>query len=202
MSEEMKKCPFCGGEIMATAIKCKHCGEFIAEDTKSEVSRTRTCPFCGEIIPASTNKCTHCGEVLADGVGKSWVKTLLLCSFLGLFGAHSFYNKKIGIGIAQLLTFGGLGIWWLVDGIMILHGCYKDGDGNKLSKKPTKTSTALLCFFSLFVGTHRFYTGHYGIAWLQIALAFIWVGYIWGLVDFIMILSGKFKDANGNLITE
>lgn len=31
MAENVKKCPFCGEEIRAEAVKCKHCGEFLGE---------------------------------------------------------------------------------------------------------------------------------------------------------------------------
>ena len=60
---------------------------------------------------------------------KGFVPTLLLCFFLGFLGAHRFYVGKIGTGIVQLLTFGGLGIWALVDFIMIAVGNFKDKDG-------------------------------------------------------------------------
>lgn len=32
---EKKKCPYCGGEIMMAARKCKHCGEWIEEKPQS-----------------------------------------------------------------------------------------------------------------------------------------------------------------------
>lgn len=36
MSEDMKKCPFCGEEILAEAKKCKHCGEFLENTLKRD----------------------------------------------------------------------------------------------------------------------------------------------------------------------
>ena len=42
---------------------------------------------------------------------------------------HRFYVGKVGTGILQLLTFGGLGIWALIDFVMIVCGSFKDGQG-------------------------------------------------------------------------
>lgn len=63
---------------------------------------------------------------------KSKVVALLLSIFLGSLGIDRFYVGKIGTGILKLLTFGGLGIWWLVDIIMIATGSFTDKAGNKL----------------------------------------------------------------------
>ncbi len=57
---------------------------------------------------------------------KGFVPMILLCFFLGAFGAHRFYAGKIGTGILQLLTLGGLGIWVLIDFIIIVTGSFKD----------------------------------------------------------------------------
>ncbi|MBC7544890.1 MAG: TM2 domain-containing protein [Candidatus Sericytochromatia bacterium] len=64
----------------------------------------------------------------------TWGVTLLLCFFLGGLGAHRFYVGKKGSGVAQLLTFGGLGIWTLIDLVMILMGKFQDADGNAITK--------------------------------------------------------------------
>jgi len=45
-------------------------------------------------------------------------------------GVHRFYTGHTAIGIIQLFTFGGCGIWALIDFIMILMGNFKDADGN------------------------------------------------------------------------
>jgi len=65
---------------------------------------------------------------------KSYDLTAVLAFLLGQLGVHRFYTGYIGIGIAQLFTFGGLGIWWLVDVISICLNEYKDAQGLPLKK--------------------------------------------------------------------
>lgn len=60
---------------------------------------------------------------------KGFVPTILLCFFLGAFGIHRFYVGKVGTGILMLITLGGLGIWTLIDFIIIVTGGFKDRDG-------------------------------------------------------------------------
>lgn len=64
--------------------------------------------------------------------GKSRLVTLLLCFFLGLLGVHRFYVGKIGTGILMILTFGGLGVWVMIDLILILVGSFTDKEGKRV----------------------------------------------------------------------
>lgn len=64
---------------------------------------------------------------------KSFVVTWLFALLLGYFGIDRFYLGKVGTGILKLLTFGGLGIWWLVDVILVLAGAQRDKQGRALT---------------------------------------------------------------------
>lgn len=57
---------------------------------------------------------------------KSGSSALLLALFLGFLGAHRFYVGKTGTGILMLITFGGLGIWQIIDVIVIAAGEFTD----------------------------------------------------------------------------
>jgi len=94
-----------------------------------------SCTQCGAEINDEAVICPKCGCQVqaAGGDGEhSFVVTYLLSWFLGMFGAHRFYTGYIGIGIAQLLTLGGCGIWALVDFICLSFNKYKDKDGKEL----------------------------------------------------------------------
>ena len=91
------------------------------------------CKKCGKEINDEAVVCIGCGYAVNEsGILKNnrGLITVLLCWFLGVFGAHRFYTGHTTIAIVQLLTFGGCGIWMLIDLIMILLGNFKDAEGN------------------------------------------------------------------------
>jgi TM2 domain-containing membrane protein YozV len=59
---------------------------------------------------------------------------LLLAIPLGWCGVHRFYVGRVGTGLAMLFTLGGLGIWWIVDIVMVATGQLKDMDGKWVSE--------------------------------------------------------------------
>ena len=60
---------------------------------------------------------------------KSFLVAWLLSLLLGFFGVDRFYLGKVGTGLAKLFTLGGLGVWYLIDLIMILANAAKDKNG-------------------------------------------------------------------------
>lgn len=96
------------------------------------------CSVCGTQMAHSAAACPKCGAPNSASQPKVSEKTMvaaaLLCFFLGTFGIHRFYVGKIGTGILMILTFGGLGIWTLIDFVMIIVGSFRDKQGLKLAR--------------------------------------------------------------------
>jgi TM2 domain-containing membrane protein YozV len=64
---------------------------------------------------------------------KSFVATWLFAWLLGGFGADRFYLGKTGTAILKLVTFGGLGVWALIDLVLVLVGKTTDKQGQPLA---------------------------------------------------------------------
>ena len=103
-------CRACDMEISAIARECPHCG--------TEQFDTRSSALAMHHLPSDKRALT----------------TGLLCLLLGVFGAHRFYVGKYGTGFLQLITLGGLGIWMLVDLILLITGQFKDKEGRRITE--------------------------------------------------------------------
>lgn len=92
MSEETKACPFCSEQILASASKCKHCGEFLNEKSKQAT-----------VIEATSKKWKTIKLL-------GWV--LILLSFPTCIAGYQGSGTgllAVGIIIAFVANFGS---WW------------------------------------------------------------------------------------------
>lgn len=124
---------------------CKHCGQLIDKECV-------VCPKCGKQVEelkgddrsiiinntsnSSSNAVAYAVNNGNNGISpKSRLVTLLLCLFLGVFGAHRLYTGKILSGLIMIplmLVYIGE-IWLLVDFIFIIVGAFKDKNGLRVA---------------------------------------------------------------------
>ena len=109
--ENTKFCKHCGAKIPAVAVVCTHCGCQVEELRNNEQPNI--------VINNANNNTNVNTAMLGVRVKNKWV-AFFLCLFLGMFGAHKFYEGKAGMGILYLFTFGLFGIGWFVDCIILL----------------------------------------------------------------------------------
>ena len=124
-----KTCPNCGANYFTVA--CPQCGYIPRQEKK--------CPNCGKMY--SSHACPDCGYTPANASATSnqtiiynnnvepskpsgkecnkWA-AFALCLLLGFFGAHKFYEGKVGMGILYIFTLGLFMIGWFADLIIIL----------------------------------------------------------------------------------
>ena len=66
------------------------------------------------------------------GSDKNWWTAFALSLFLGYFAVDRFYLGYVWSGILKLLTFGGFGVWWMFDLILLSIGKLHDADDGTL----------------------------------------------------------------------
>lgn len=123
MEERTEKyCSSCGQKMDLGAEFCPSCGANQNAQGQTPPPRPAT----------SYAQSVNDDQIYSD---KDWLTTLLLSILTGYLGIHRFYTGHTAIGIIQLLTGGGCGIWALIDLIMIITGNFKDSEGRIVKEK-------------------------------------------------------------------
>lgn len=118
-----KICPICGTKVPQEATKCFSCKSDIQElsvqdDLQVEEYEEEYC----------------CDSEDIENQPVEFLPTLLFAYFLGGFGIHRFYTGHTVLGVIQLLTFGGCGIWSFIDFILLCFNKFTDEQGRQLRK--------------------------------------------------------------------
>lgn len=125
--ENQKFCKHCGQLIDKECIICPKCGKQVEELKGQEPNIV-----INNTSNSSSNAVAYAVNNGSNGISpKSRLITLILCIFLGIFGAHRFYTGKIITGIIMIpLMLVWIGeIWLLIDLILIIIGAFRDKNG-------------------------------------------------------------------------
>lgn len=119
--EKMKFCKFCGEKIPVDSIICTKCGRQIENANQSQGSGITINNAANANSSAAATAQIATSPTVPMRQPKKIDKNtaLLLCIFLGYFGAHKFYEGKTGMGILYAFTMGLFCIGWIVDIITI-----------------------------------------------------------------------------------
>lgn len=128
-SQESGKCSACGAPLENG--RCTYCGKTsTAAQTNAAVNTAGSVAAQPQVVINQVMSSSQ-GSAIDKPLKNKWV-AFCLCLFFGFFGVHNFYAGKMGMGVLYLLTFGLLGIGWIIDLIRILTNSFYDQWGRKL----------------------------------------------------------------------
>lgn len=110
---KLKFCKHCGQKIPDDAVICTYCGRQV-EELKGSSQPNVIINNSNENINTNAN----INSTVLGNAKNKWV-AFFLCLFLGIFGAHKFYEGKVALGIVYLCTIGLFGFGWVVDCISL-----------------------------------------------------------------------------------
>ena len=113
VTQETKFCKECGQKIAKKAVICPHCGCQVEETQQASPQ------IVINNSNQNTNSNVNAGVPFGAKLKRKWV-AFFLCLFLGFFGAHKFYEERIGMGLLYLFTGGLFGFGWFFNLLSLL----------------------------------------------------------------------------------
>ena len=100
--------------------------------TLSTWAKTKVIRPDTQVVDIETQRAYTAAQIPGVFSEKEYLVAVLFSIFLGYFGIDRFYMGQVGMGIGKLLTFGGCGIWYLIDIILIATRSSNDSLGRPL----------------------------------------------------------------------
>jgi TM2 domain-containing membrane protein YozV len=100
-------------------------------------------------------------EKIDSGEGRHFLAVFFLSFLWGSFGVDRFYLGKIWTGLLKLITFGGFGIWVIVDLVLIMAGSMRDKQGREMREtaRYKKFAGKTVVIFALVLAAVTLITG-------------------------------------------
>ena len=191
MKVEERKCPHCAGPIGENEKFCTWCG-----------SRLEDNGYTSEFQNAASNQtCSYCRSndirIQVESVGiEGYQRTVAVCRNCGYSWVISSNIPGLNEDIRPQRATGSYQTNVPPTYNTARSSVTGMSNGSRTSKD--KTVALLLCVFLGYFGVHHFYAGRYGMGLLYLFTCGL-CGIGW-MVDIIMILTGSFKDRDGNPI--